>query len=65
MFTLLALAFLIEPLGHVVALQGFGAEVYNWLDTNHTMIIGAGLIAAVVDLFLTKPAHLSAKRGKR
>ncbi|HRN90613.1 MAG TPA: hypothetical protein PK265_01975 [Candidatus Saccharibacteria bacterium] len=63
LFTLLALAFLIEPLGHVLMPQGFGADVYNWLSQNRTAIIGGGLIAAVIDLFLTKPA--SEKRGRR
>jgi hypothetical protein len=62
LFTLLALAFLIEPLGHVLVLQGFGADVYLWLANNRTAIIGVGLIIAVVDLFLTKPAHLSGRR---
>jgi len=62
LFTLLALAFLIEPLGYVLALQGFGANVYSWLVNNRTAIIGVGLIIAVVDLFLTKPAHSSDRR---
>ncbi len=65
LFTLLALAFLIEPLGHVLVLQGFGANVYSWLVSNRTAIIGVGLIIAVVDLFLTKPAHLSDRRHVR
>jgi len=65
LFTLLALAFLIEPLGRVLVLQGFGADVYSWLANNRTAIIGVGLIVAVVDLFLTKPAHLSSRRHER
>jgi len=65
LFTLLALAFLIEPLGRVLVLQGFGADVYSWLANNRTAIIGVGLIIAVVDLFLTKPAHLSSRRHER
>ena len=65
LFTLLATAFLIEPLSHVLTLQGFGANVYKWLVDNRTMVIGAGLIAAVVDLFLTKPANLTGKHNKK
>jgi len=65
LFTLLALAFLVEPLGHVLMLQGFGADVYSWLVSNRTAIIGVGLIIAVVDLFLTKPANLSGRRHER
>lgn len=64
LFTLLALAFLIEPLGHILMPQGFGADVYAWLTSNRTIIIGVGLTVAVADLFLTKPAHLSDKRHK-
>ena len=64
MFTLLALAFLIEPLSHVLMPQGVGADVYKLLVDNRNVIIGFGLIAAVVDLFLTKPAHLSEKHHK-
>jgi len=57
LFTLLALAFLIEPLGHVLALRGDGANIYRWLVNNKSFIIGAGLIFAVIDLFLTKPVQ--------
>ncbi len=64
MFTLLALAFLIDPLGRILMPIGFGADVYNWLLVNRTLIIGSGLILAILDLFLTKPAHLSEKKSK-
>lgn len=64
-FTILALAFLIEPLGRVLTLQGFGLDVFSWLVGNRTVIIGIGLIVAVVDLFLTRPAHLSDRRHER
>jgi hypothetical protein len=64
LFTLLATAFLIEPLSHVLVPQGIGAEIYRWLLLNKNMIIGVGLIVAIIDLFLTKPAHLSSKHHK-
>ena len=64
LFTILALAFLIEPLSHILMPVGFGSEVYNWLITNRTFVIGTGLIIAVIDLFLTKPASLSDKKSK-
>ena len=64
LFTLLASAFLIEPLAHVLMLQGLGADVFRWLLNNKNMIIGVGLIVAVIDLFLTKPAHLAIRRHK-
>lgn len=64
MFTILALAFLIDPLGHILMPVGFGADVYNWLVDHKTLIIGSGLILAVLDLFLTKPAGLNEKKSK-
>lgn len=64
MFTLLALAFLVDPLGHAFVLEGTGANVYSWLTHNKDTIISLGMIAAVVDLFFTRPAHLAEKRSK-
>jgi len=64
MFTLLAFAFLIEPLGHILMPVGVGANVYDWLVNNRTLIIGAGLILAVFDLFLTKPVQSLEKKSK-
>lgn len=59
LFTLLALAFLIDPLGHVLALRGVGVNIYALLVNNRTTVIGVGLIVAVVDLFLTKSVQSS------
>ncbi len=64
LFSLLALAFLVEPLGHALILQGAGADVYTKLVANREVIIGIGLVLAVIDLFFTKPAHLAEKKSK-
>lgn len=64
LFTLLALAFLVDPLGHAFVLQGTGANVYRWLQNNKDLIISIGMILAVVDLFFTKPARLAEKRSR-
>lgn len=64
LFTLLALAFLVEPLSHALTLEGLGVDVYSQLVNNKDIIIGFGLVLAVVDLFLTKPAHLANKKPK-
>jgi hypothetical protein len=64
LFTLLALAFLVEPLGYALTLEGVGADVYTWLVQNRQVIIGIGLAIAVVDLFFTKPAHMAEKKSK-
>ncbi len=67
MFTVLALALLVEPLGYSLPLTNqTGIEAYNWLNANKQMIIGIGLIVAVVDMFLTRPPeHHEHHRDKR
>jgi hypothetical protein len=65
LFTLLALAFLIDPIGHLLTLQGYGATFYDWLVNHKALIIGSGLILAVVDLFFTKaPTFSHNSKGK-
>ena len=65
LFTILATAFLVEPLSHVLTVQGPAASIYQWVVSNRTSVIGVGLIVAIVDLFLTKPVQLSDRRHKR
>ncbi len=67
MFTVLALALLVEPLGYALPLTNqTGVEAYNWLTNNKQMIIGVGLVLAVIDMFLTRPpAHRDGRRNKR
>jgi hypothetical protein len=65
LFTALAFAFLIVPLGRILTLSGMGADVYDAIYAQRSNIIGIGLIIAVVDLFLTKPApNFPEKRHK-
>jgi len=59
LFTMLSLAFLVEPLGYVLSVEGFGADAYRYLIDYKDTIIGIGMIIAVADLFLTKPAKYS------
>ena len=49
MFMILAMAFLIEPLGQVFMLHG--VEIYDQLVSYKAFIVGIGLIVAIVDLF--------------
>jgi len=65
LFMILAMAFISEPLGHILTVQGFGASAYAWLLTNRMMIIGFGLILAIIDLFLMKPANSHPSHHKR
>jgi len=64
LFTVVALTFLVEPIGHILPVRGFGAEVYQFLSGKHDLIIGVGLIIAIVDLFLTKPAAIMERHAK-
>ena len=65
MFTLLALAFLVEPLGFALPLEGMGADVYTWLVEYKEVIISVGMVLAVIDLFFTKPAAITEKQSKK
>lgn len=53
-FTLLALAFLLAPLGDVLRLDGQSKVIFDTLVTSQSVIIVAGLIAAIIDIFLTR-----------
>ena len=65
LFTALALAFLVDPIGYALPLDGFSATVYNELKQNKDLIISIGVVLSVVDLFFTKPAHLAEKASKK
>jgi len=65
LFTVLALAFLVEPIGYALPLEGVGAQAYATLKEYKDIIISAGVVLAVVDLFFTKPAHLAEKASKK
>lgn len=65
LFTVLALAFLVEPLSYALPLDGVGGSVYSTIREYKDVIISAGVILAVVDLFFTKPAHLAEKSKKK
>lgn len=64
LFTMLATALLVEPLGHVLTVQGPAESVYQWIVQNRESVIGVGLVIAIVDLFLTKPAHAFSRHRK-
>jgi len=65
LFTILALAFLVEPIGFALPLEGVAADVYKWLVTNRELIISVGVVFAIIDLFFTKPAKNLDKEKKR
>jgi hypothetical protein len=66
MFTVLALAFLVQPLSLALPpLSGVAGEFYGWIKQYNEVIISVGVVLAVIDLFFTKPAKLSEKDRKR
>ncbi|MFZ1250103.1 MAG: hypothetical protein WAR37_01510 [Candidatus Microsaccharimonas sp.] len=64
MFTLLALAFLVEPIGYALPLADFGATVYAWITEYKDIIISVGVVLAVIDLFFTKRVKHTEKDKK-
>ncbi len=65
LFAVLGLAFLVEPIGYVLPLEGLGAEVYRQVVNYKDLIISAGVVLAIIDLFFTKPARAAEKEGKK
>lgn len=65
LFTILAIAFLLEPIGYALPLEGISADLYNQALYYKNAIISVGVVLAVVDLFFTKPAHIAEKGSKK
>jgi hypothetical protein len=65
LFAVLALAFLVEPIGYALPLEGIGADVYGFLKNYKEVIISIGVILAIADLFFTKPAAVAERRRRR
>lgn len=65
LFTALAVAFLIGPFSNILILQGSAAEIYRQVLGYKDLIIGVGLIVAILDLLLTKSAESSEKKHER
>jgi uncharacterized membrane protein YozB (DUF420 family) len=51
-FALLAIAFLVEPLGSALVVDGTAKPVYDFLQRYHTILITAGLALSILDLML-------------
>ena len=65
LFTILALAFLLKPIGFALPLEGTSAYLYNQAVSYKDLIISVGVLLAIVDLFFTKKAHVSEKGNKK
>lgn len=55
LFTVLAMAFLVEPLGFMLPLTGNAKVAYDIINDYKNLIISVGVALAVLDLFFTKP----------
>jgi len=64
MFTVFAAAFLIGPVGDVIAFLGPAAIAYEWLVANRELIISAGVALSVVDLLIAMPTHKGERRRR-
>jgi hypothetical protein len=57
-FAILAVALLLDPLGSALVIEGVGKSVYTYMVEHRTLIITAGLVLAVIDVFITRtPNH--------
>jgi len=65
LFTVLALAFLLEPLQFILPLEGQTADIYRLLNDNKGIVISVGVVLAIVDLFFTKPVKNERDRRRR
>jgi hypothetical protein len=65
LFTILAIAFLLEPIGFALPLDGMSASLYKQALDYKDIVISVGVVLAIIDLFFTKPAHVSEKSGKK
>jgi hypothetical protein len=64
LFTTLAVAFLIGPIGDAVTLTGPVGSVYGWLEANSELLITIGVALAVADILISRPAHKSEKKRR-
>ena len=64
-FTILAMAFLLEPVAHALPLEGMSASLFAQALTYKDAVISAGVVLAIFDLFFTKPKHSSDKDHKK
>jgi hypothetical protein len=62
LFTLLATAFLTQPIGAALILSGPAQTVYQWFISYRDLIVSFGVAAAIADLLLTKASRKSEKK---
>ena len=61
-FSLLALAFMLEPLGGALVLEGDGKRLFDILVEYRVWIITAGILLALADLLVVKTPKISKEK---
>ncbi|HSE29302.1 MAG TPA: hypothetical protein VLA77_01825 [Candidatus Saccharimonadales bacterium] len=62
-FAVLALVFLLQPLGEALNLDGPSLQTYQWFSLNQSIIIVIGLILAVADTLFVRGNKPAKKHG--
>ena len=64
LFTILAVAFLLGPIGEALTLTGPVAGVYAWLVSHHELLMSGGIVLAIADLLTARAVHKSEKKHR-
>jgi len=56
-FAVLALVFLLQPLGDALVLDPLDTQIYNFLNENSSTLIVAGIALALIDIMMTRTPH--------
>ena len=64
LFTVVAVAFLIEPIGSILVFSGPVGDVYTWIATFKELIISGGVAIAVVDFLFARTIQKSDKKRR-
>lgn len=62
LFTMLATALLITPIGSALTLSGPVGGAYNWIVSYRDLLISAGVVLAMVDVLTAKAVHKSERK---
>ena len=64
LFTVVAFGFLADSVHEAIALDGIGAQVVAWVRSYDEIIVGAGVMAAVLDILISKAAKSIGKKSR-
>jgi hypothetical protein len=63
-FAILAVALLLDTLGSALVIEGVGKSVYDYMVEHRALIITAGLVLAIIDVFVTRSPGRAKNAGK-